>query len=106
MIRLLLRANRKLMGLIASDPTLAAAAAAADSQFQGGGGSSGSSNSSIGVRQDVRRLADSYGKTAGRLAWDMQRCVWDCVGWVGWMMSGLLGGCCQCQWHKTKARRL
>lgn len=59
-IRLLLRANRKLMGLVAAaDPALAAAAAGADA--------------ASGAREDVRRLADKYGKTAGRLAWDMQR---------------------------------
>lgn len=57
MIRLLLRANKKLMSLAAADPSLAAAAA----------------DSSSGAKEDLRRVADSYGKTAGRLAWDMQR---------------------------------
>ena len=65
MIRLLLRANKKLMGLAAAaagkDPALAPAAAAA------------AADASSGAREDVRRLADKYGKTAGRLAWDMQR---------------------------------
>jgi len=55
-VRLLLLANKKLMGLVAADPSLAAAA-----------------GSSSGATQDLRGVADSYGKTAGRLAWDMQR---------------------------------
>lgn len=58
MIRLLLRANQKLMALAAADPALAAAADAVS-----------------GAREDLRRVADSYGKTPGRLAWDMERCV-------------------------------
>jgi hypothetical protein len=57
-IRLLLRANKKLMGLAAADPALAAAAA---------------EQPGCGAGEDLRRLADKYGKTAGRLAWDMQR---------------------------------
>jgi hypothetical protein len=60
-IRLLLRANKKLMSLAAADAALAAAAAA---------------DASCGARKDLRRVADSYGKTPGRLAWDMER-------WVG-----------------------
>jgi hypothetical protein len=58
-IRLVLRANKKLMALAAADPSLAAAAA----------------DSSSGAKEDLRRVADGYGKTAGRLAWDMQRWV-------------------------------
>lgn len=57
-IRLLLRANTKLMALAAADPAMAAAAAAEPGS---------------GALQDLRGVADAYGKTAGRLAWDMQR---------------------------------
>lgn len=58
-IRLLPRANKKLMALAAADPSLAAAAA----------------DSSSGAKEDLRHVVDGYGKTAGRLAWDMQRWV-------------------------------
>lgn len=56
MIRLLLRANLKLMTLAVAEPRMAAAA-----------------DEASGLLGDVRQVADQYGKTAARLAWDMQR---------------------------------
>lgn len=57
-VRHLLRANKKLMGLTAADAGLAAAA-----------------DSSSGATADLRQVADVYGKTPARLAWDTQRWV-------------------------------
>jgi hypothetical protein len=55
-IRLLLRANARLLALAAAEPRLAAAA-----------------DASSGLLDDVRGAADRYGKVAARLAWDMAR---------------------------------
>jgi hypothetical protein len=57
-VRLLLRANVKLMALAAAE---------------GPGSPLANAPASSGARGDVRKTADKYGKTAANLAWDMQR---------------------------------
>jgi ankyrin repeat protein len=57
-VRLLLRANLKLMALAAAE---------------GAAGPLASAPAASGARGDVRKMADKYGKTAANLAWDMQR---------------------------------
>jgi hypothetical protein len=57
-MRLLLRANTKLMALAAAE---------------GPGGPLASAPAASGARGDVRKKTDKYGKTAANLAWDMQR---------------------------------
>lgn len=57
-MRLLLRANAKLMALAAAE---------------GAAGPLAGAPAASGAREDVRRAADKYGKTAAHLAWDMQR---------------------------------
>lgn len=57
-IRLLLRANARLMSL---------------ASVEGGAAVIAAMSSSSGARSDLRKVADRYGKTAATLAWDMQR---------------------------------